>query len=180
MVLHGVQSRRGGQAGCNLLSAQSLPYHLAGLYDHTCPFTSANPSVAGPCIEEVQFWTNSHGPNPSSAPRSRRRKIRLQNADCPMPKGLSMYPVIALIILMLVTWIVAMWASCGENDEAHDEKKPARSSDEQDNRKAALKQDRDRLTASLRLQQKRPCIICEKTCRHAYALRSSDGGPYGL
>jgi hypothetical protein len=30
-----------------------------------------------------------------------------------------MYPVMALIVLMLFTWIVAMWASCGENDEPH-------------------------------------------------------------
>lgn len=35
-----------------------------------------------------------------------------------------MYPVIALIALMLFTWIVAMWASCGESDEPHDEEKP--------------------------------------------------------
>ena len=86
-----------------------------------------------------------------------------------------MYPVIALIILMLCARIVLIWASCGENDESHDEEKPARSSDEQDNWKAALKQDLDQPTANLRLQQKRPCIICEeKTCRLAYALRSSD------
>lgn len=91
-----------------------------------------------------------------------------------------MYPVIALIVLVLFTWIVAVWASCGGNDEPHDEEKPDQSSDEQNHQEAALKQDVDRLTANLRLQQKRPCIICEKTCRLAYALRSSDGGHYGL
>ena len=54
-----------------------------------------------------------------------------------MPKGLSMYPVIALIVLMLFTWIVAMWASCGERDEHHDEEKPEQSPDEQHHREAA-------------------------------------------
>jgi hypothetical protein len=97
-----------------------------------------------------------------------------------MPKGLFMYPVIALIVLMLFTWIVAMWASCGENDEPHDEKKPEQRSDEQDRREAALKQDVDRPTASSRLQQKRSCIMCEKTCSHTYVFRSPNGGPYGL
>jgi len=48
-----------------------------------------------------------------------------------------MYPVIALIVLMLFTWIVAMWASCGESDEHHDTEKPEMSSDEQDHREAA-------------------------------------------
>ena len=61
-----------------------------------------------------------------------------------------MYPVIALIVLMLFTWIVAMWASCGENDEPHDEEKPEQSSDEQDHQEAAVKQDVDRPTASSR------------------------------
>jgi hypothetical protein len=54
-----------------------------------------------------------------------------------MARELSMYPVMALIVLMLFTWIVAMWASCGENDEPHDEEKPEQSSDEQDHREAA-------------------------------------------
>jgi hypothetical protein len=91
-----------------------------------------------------------------------------------------MYPVIALIVLMLFTWIVAMWASCGENDEPHDEEKPEQSSDEQVHREAALKQDVDRPTASPRLQQKRSCIMCAKTCRHAYLFRTPDGGHYDL
>jgi len=48
-----------------------------------------------------------------------------------------MYPVMALIVLMLLTWIVAMWALCGENAEPHDEGKPEQRSDEQDHREAA-------------------------------------------
>ena len=91
-----------------------------------------------------------------------------------------MYPVIALIVLMLFTWIVAMWASCGENDEPHDEDKPEQSSDEQDHQEAALKQDVDRPTASSRSPQKHSCIMCEKTCCHTYVFRRPDGGPYGL
>ena len=58
--------------------------------------------------------------------------------SCPMPKGHSMYPVIALIVLTLFTWIVAMWASCGDDsEEDHDVEKPEKSSDEQDHREAA-------------------------------------------
>jgi hypothetical protein len=97
-----------------------------------------------------------------------------------MPKGLSMYPVIALIVLMLFTGIVAMWASCGESDEHHDMEKPEKSSDEQDYREASLKQDVDRRTTSPRSQQKRSCITCAKTCRHTYVFRTPDGGPYDL
>lgn len=48
-----------------------------------------------------------------------------------------MYSVIALIVLMLFTWIVAMWASCAESDEHHDVERPETSSDEHDHRKAA-------------------------------------------
>ncbi len=91
-----------------------------------------------------------------------------------------MYPVIALIVLMLFTWIVAMWASCGESEERHDVEKPEQCSEEQDHREAALKQDVDRPTASPRLPQKRTCIMCEKTCRHTYVFQSPNGGPYGL
>ena len=47
-----------------------------------------------------------------------------------------MYPVIALIVLIPFTWIVSMWASCGESDEHHNMEKPEMSSDEQDHRKA--------------------------------------------
>lgn len=91
-----------------------------------------------------------------------------------------MYPVIALIVLMLFTWIVAMWASCGEIDERHDEEKPEQSSDEQDHQETALKQEVDQPTASSQSPQKHSCIMCEKTCSHTYVFRSPDGGPYGL
>ena len=50
-----------------------------------------------------------------------------------------MYPVIALIVLMLFTWIVAIWASCDDDDdseEPHDVEKLEKSSDEQDHREA--------------------------------------------
>ena len=67
-----------------------------------------------------------------------------------------MYPVMALIVLMLFTWIVAMWASCGENDAPHDEEKPEQSSDEQDHREAP------------------------NTCRYTYVFRMPDGGCHDL
>lgn len=91
-----------------------------------------------------------------------------------------MYPIIALIILMLFTWIVAIWASCAESDAPDDGEKLEKRSDEQDHREASLKQDVGRSTASPRLQQKRPCIAREKTCRHTYVFRTPNGGPYGL
>lgn len=91
-----------------------------------------------------------------------------------------MYPVIALIVLMLFTWIVAMWASCGENDEPHDEEKPQQSSDQQGHCQAALKQGSDRQTTSSRLQLERSCIICKKTYRRTYVFRTPDGGSYEL
>jgi len=55
----------------------------------------------------------------------------------PDAEGTFYVPGHGLIVLMLFTWIVAMWASCGENDEPHDEEKPEQSSDEQDHREAA-------------------------------------------
>lgn len=46
-----------------------------------------------------------------------------------------MYPVIALIVLTLFTWIVAIWASCDDDsEEPHDMEKPETSSDEHDHR----------------------------------------------
>jgi hypothetical protein len=54
----------------------------------------------------------------------------------PMPKGQSMYPVMALIVLTLFTWIVAIWASFGDSDAPHDGEKPEHSSDEHDHREA--------------------------------------------
>lgn len=44
-----------------------------------------------------------------------------------------MYPVITLIVLLVFTWIVAIWASCNDdNEEPHDAKKPEQSVDEHD------------------------------------------------
>lgn len=91
-----------------------------------------------------------------------------------------MYPVIALIVLILFIWIILMWASCGEGDEHHDMERPEQRSDEQDHREVSLKQNVDRPTASPQLWQKRSCIMCEKTCRHAYVFRTPDGGSYDL
>ncbi|MEK7350083.1 MAG: hypothetical protein AAB177_04370 [Nitrospirota bacterium] len=91
-----------------------------------------------------------------------------------------MYQGIALIVLMLFTWIVAMGASCGESEERHDVEKPEQRSDEQDHREAAVKQDVDRPTANSQLPRKRSCIMCEKTCSHTYVFRIPNGGPYGL
>lgn len=48
-----------------------------------------------------------------------------------------MYPVIALIVLTLFTWIVAMWASCADSEEPHDVEKPEKSSAVYDHREAA-------------------------------------------
>lgn len=67
-----------------------------------------------------------------------------------------MYPIIALIILMLFTWIVAIWASCADSAAPDDGEKPEKRSDEQDHREASLKQDIERSTASPRLQQNPP------------------------
>jgi hypothetical protein len=72
-----------------------------------------------------------------SATRSRRRGVRLPQNQLPDAEGTFYVPGHGLIVLMLFTWIVAMWASCGENDEPHDEEKPEQSSDEQDHREAA-------------------------------------------
>ncbi len=91
-----------------------------------------------------------------------------------------MYPVIALIVLVLFTWIVAIGTPCGENDEPHDEEKPEKNSDEQTHQEIALKQDVSRLTASPLLQQKRLCVISEKTCCYTNVFRVSDGGCHDL
>lgn len=48
-----------------------------------------------------------------------------------------MYPVIALIVLTVLTWVVAMWASCDESDEPHEAEKPDTSADEHRHRNAA-------------------------------------------
>lgn len=51
-----------------------------------------------------------------------------------------MYPVVALIVLTLFTWVVAMWASCDDEDDGeghHDVEKPDTSADEHRHRDAA-------------------------------------------
>ena len=45
-----------------------------------------------------------------------------------------MYPVIALIVLTLFTWIVAIWASFGNSDAPDDVEKAEQGSDEHDRR----------------------------------------------
>ena len=67
-----------------------------------------------------------------------------------------MYPVMALIVLMLFTWIVAMWASCGENDEP------------------TMRRNRNRVPMN-RIIGRRP-----NTCRYTYVFRMSDGGCHDL
>ena len=47
-----------------------------------------------------------------------------------------MCPVIALIVLTLFTWIVAIWASCVDSEEHHDVENPEKSSAEHDHREA--------------------------------------------
>jgi hypothetical protein len=42
-----------------------------------------------------------------------------------------MYPIIGLIVLMLFTWIIVMWASYGESNESRDEERLEQSSDQQ-------------------------------------------------
>ena len=48
-----------------------------------------------------------------------------------------MYPVIALIVVTLFTWVVMIWASNDESEEPNDVGKPEHSSDEHDYRKVA-------------------------------------------
>src|ERR1700704_3359526 len=118
MVLRGAQIHRRGQAKCSPVSPRSLPHDLARLYGRALPLTSADlGGIAGPCLDEVQIWTDSHGPEivlcdlvktsrsaPAAQPVARCRRDFLCTR--------SLY-CIALIVLMLFTWIVEMWASCG-------------------------------------------------------------------
>ena len=63
MVLRGEQIHRRGQAKCSLVTTRSLPHDLVRLYRPALPFTSADlGGVAGPCLDEVQLWTDFHGP----------------------------------------------------------------------------------------------------------------------
>ena len=88
MVLRGAQIHRRGQARCSLVSTRSLPHDLGRLYGRTGLFTSAGlGGVAGPCLDEVQIWTDSHGPKSFSATRSRRREARLPRNQLPDAEG---------------------------------------------------------------------------------------------
>jgi hypothetical protein len=70
--------------------------------------------------------------------RKMSRRAPAAQTGCPMPKGHFMYPVIALIVLTLFTWSVAIWASCNDaGEEPHDVEKPETSSDAHDHRNAA-------------------------------------------
>lgn len=89
MVLRGAQIHRRGQAECSLVFTRSLPHDLARLYGRTGPFTSADlGSVAGPCLDKVQIWTDPHGPKSFSATRSRRREARLLDNQLPDVEGI--------------------------------------------------------------------------------------------
>ena len=78
MVLRGAQIHRRGQAKCSLFSTRSLPHDLTRLYGRMLPFTSANlGGAAGPCLDELWIWTDSHGPESFSATRSSRREAHL-------------------------------------------------------------------------------------------------------
>lgn len=52
-------------------------------------------------------------------------------------KEVSMYPVIALIVVTLFTWVVMIWASNDETEEPNDVGTSEQSSNEHDYRKAA-------------------------------------------
>lgn len=159
MTFHGAQSQCCGKDWYNLLPAQSLSHNLAQLYGPAGPFTFADlGSVASPCLDEVQVWTDFHRQKWFSATRPRHRKTHLPRNQLTDAEG----------------------AFYVESDAPDDGEKPEKRSDEQDHREASLKQDVDRSTASPRLQQKRPCIVREKTCRHTYVFRTPNGGPYGL
>jgi hypothetical protein len=134
MVLHGAQSQQCDPLWCNLISAQSLPHDLARLYGRTGLFTSADlGGVAGPRLDMVRIWTDSHGTKSLPATPSRCCKSPLQRNHLPAAKGTFYVPG-------YFTLIVLMWASCDEGEESHAVKKPAKSFDEQDYREAFMKQ----------------------------------------
>jgi hypothetical protein len=72
-----------------------------------------------------------------SATRSRRREARLPHNQLPDAEGTFYVPGHCPDRTDAVHLNVAMWASCGKNDEPHDEEKPEQSSDEQDHRESA-------------------------------------------
>ena len=88
MLLRGEQIHRRGQAKCSLFSNQSLPHDLARLYGWTLPFTSADlGGVAGPCLDELWIWTESHGQEIVHCTPSRRRDARLLHNQSPNAEG---------------------------------------------------------------------------------------------
>lgn len=181
MVLRRTQNQRCDQARCNLLSSQSLPHDLARLYGRTGLFTSADiVSIEGPCSMRYRSEPILMARKSFTATRSRRCEASRLHNQLPDAKGTFYVPGHCPDRPGAVPWIVAVWASCGGNDEPLDEEKPDQSSDEQNHQEAALKQDVDRHTASSQLPQKCSCIMCKKTCCHTYVFRSPDGGPYGL
>jgi hypothetical protein len=78
-----------------------------------------------------------------SITRPSHPKLYIEAADIHSPqcnqldKEVPMYPVIALVVLTLFTWVVTIWASNGESEEVNDMKNPEQSSDEHNHRKAA-------------------------------------------
>lgn len=140
MVLRGAQVRWCGEVRCGLISAHSLPHDLVGLYGRTRPLTSTDlGGIADPHLDELGTWTDSHGRKSFPPTRARCRVARLPRSRSPdAERTFSMYPVIALIVLALFTWIVAIWATCDDSDseEPHDMEKPEKSSDEHNHRKA--------------------------------------------
>jgi hypothetical protein len=68
--------------------------------------------TAGLYIDEVWTWIDSRGQKSFTATRTRCRVARLSRNQSPDAERAFMYPVIALIVLTLFTWIVEMGASC--------------------------------------------------------------------
>ena len=82
MVFRGAQTHRYGHASCSLLSTRSFPRDSAWLYCQALPFTSTDlGGIAGPRLEDVQTWTDSHGQKSFSVTRSRLSRI----APAPQP-----------------------------------------------------------------------------------------------
>jgi len=87
MVLRGAQTHRREKTKCSLVSPRSLPIDLAHLYGRALPFTSVDlGGVAGPCLDEVQTWTDIHSPKLFSATRSSGREARLPRNQWPDSK----------------------------------------------------------------------------------------------
>ena len=79
-----------------------------------------------------------HGWRSFPATRAQCRVARRRATSGPMPKRTFYVPSHCLIVLTLFTWIVAIWASCDDDDSEgpHDVEKLEKSSDEHDHREA--------------------------------------------